>query len=478
MTTYNGLLLRQLAKLKCSLDEAPSGRQWALLLEKVSQSYEDAIMDRYTVERSLQLSSMEMRDLYERLRLEAEAIERKNSELLIEIHQRGLAEAALRYREMEKQAILAASLDPIIALTCDGIITLASDAVWRVFGWQPEELCGKSITLLLPMLEESLGSQDFPALAERPVQLVTARKRDGKSFTCELSIASTNSAAGAVLFTATLRDITERLRLESELRQAHKLEAVGQLAAGIAHEINTPIQFIRDNLDYLGTAFSLVSQDDYWKECSASTAYAEVPQAIEDCILGTQRVAGIVKAMQMFAHTSELREFMEADLGEAIRSSVILARSETKEVAVVTCDLAKLPTVSCRSGEICQVVLNLIVNAAHAVADRAERGGKGAIHVSLSQSGTEAVICVSDDGPGIPSAIRHRVFDPFFTTKPPGKGTGQGLSIARAIMDQHTGTITFDTGPSGTTFELRLPMRPKKSPPTFTGARSPNEARS
>jgi signal transduction histidine kinase len=269
-------------------------------------------------------------------------------------------------------------------------------------------------------------------------------------------------------------DITERKRVEEALREserhlrlAQKLESIGQLAAGIAHEINTPVQYISDNARFLSSAF----QDLFHVielQTSAATedvdvAYlrSEIPNAIAQMQEGVDRVAGIVRAMKRFSHPGPA-EKIPTDINQAIESTVLVSRNEWKYVADLATDFdPKIPPVPCIAGEFNQVILNLIVNSTHAIADVVkESGGKGAIRISTRKNGDFAEIRVSDTGGGIPEAIRSRVFDPFFTTKGVGKGTGQGLAIAQSVIVQkHRGTIRFESeNGKGTTFVIQLPL--------------------
>jgi PAS domain S-box-containing protein len=279
----------------------------------------------------------------------------------------------------------------------------------------------------------------------------------------------------------TLQDITERKRLEAELRHAQKLESVGQLAAGIAHEINTPIQFVGDNVRFLSDAFSDLSrvidaydEADGSPEPGAALARArevaaevdigvlarEISEAIGETLEGVHRVTTIVRAMKAFGHPSGENKAL-ADLNEAVRNTLVVASNEVKYVAETVSDLGDLPLVSCHLGDINQVLLNLVVNAAHAVAAKVgDSGQRGTITVRTRHEGEDVVVEVSDTGAGIPPQIAERVFEPFFTTKEVGKGTGQGLALAYSlVVDRHGGSIGFHSPPGGgTTFTLRLPV--------------------
>ena len=288
-------------------------------------------------------------------------------------------------------------------------------------------------------------------------------------------------------------DTTQLKRAHEELVGAQRLAAIGTLAAGVAHEINTPIQFVGDSVSFLKEAsqdiFGLLG--DYQalrahvqaeappqtlqqavattleREARADLEYLHehVPQAFERCEEGIARVTNIVRSMKEFSHPAQ-KEMAPVDLNRAISATLTVARNEYKYVADLETELGELPPVTCHVNDINQAVLNIVVNAAHAMADKhAQTNEKGLITVRTRVDNHDVVIEVSDTGGGIPEEVRHRIFEPFFTTKEVGRGTGQGLSIARAtINDQHAGELTFETRMGvGTTFFIRLPIAGKPS---------------
>ena len=289
----------------------------------------------------------------------------------------------------------------------------------------------------------------------------------------------------------------ERKRLDAKLLHAHKLESIGQLAAGIAHEINTPTQYISDNTTFLQKAFTgllsaleachaVVTEARAGAVDETTLSVAElalrrarlevmskqVPRAIEQSLDGLGRVSSIVSAMKEFSHPSA-GEMRPVNLADIVKTTLTVARVEWKYVADAVTDFdPALGLVPCLRDELSQVLLNLVVNAAHAIAGaRKEAPTKGLIHVSTRLSGGFAELRVRDDGTGIAPEIQDRVFDPFFTTKPVGQGTGQGLAIAYSVVvEKHGGTITFETEVGrGTTFVIRLPMTVARN--TITPAR-------
>jgi PAS domain S-box-containing protein len=280
----------------------------------------------------------------------------------------------------------------------------------------------------------------------------------------------------------------EQKKLQSQLLHAQKLESVGQLAAGIAHEINTPTQYVGTNIDFLDDAFHDVAKiiDQFqallkaeendslspqqFKEARQALADAdwdylstELPSAIGQSRDGIKRVTSIVRAMKEFSHPAS-RDKVSANLNTIIQTTITVATNEWKYVAEVKTDFdPNLPPIQCLSDELGQVILNMIVNAAHAIAERLganPEGHKGTITIATKQNKNWVELRISDTGAGIPEKIRGRVFDPFFTTKQVGKGTGQGLAIVHdVITEKHQGTITLKSEVGvGTTFIIRLPL--------------------
>ena len=299
---------------------------------------------------------------------------------------------------------------------------------------------------------------------------------------------------GAKMLRGLMLDITEVRRRGLEVAASQKLESVGRLAAGVAHEINTPVQFVTDNVQFVRTSMmdiapvviayralqqAVQSQGDVigaaqraaQAEITADLDYIleNAPAAIESSIEGLGRIATIVRSMKEFAHPDQAVK-QPADLNQAIRSTLVVAHNEYKYVAEIDAQLGDLPLVPCHLGEINQVILNLLVNASHAIADVVkDTGNLGKLTVRSGVDGEYVEISISDTGMGIPEAVRAKIFDPFFTTKEVGKGTGQGLAIARSvIVNKHGGTLRFETECyKGTTFFIRLPIGAMGSAPTI-----------
>ena len=263
-------------------------------------------------------------------------------------------------------------------------------------------------------------------------------------------------------------EIQQRKELETQLVHAQKMEAVGQLASGIAHEINSPSQFANDNILFLKDAVEgfiarIDNSDASPDEKEISFLKENAPGAVAQAKEGISRITTIVKSMKNFAYRDAESAKKPNDLNQAIQSTTVVATNEWKYHAELKLELDEtLPLVPCNIGEINQVVLNLIVNGAHAIRDRFEDGQKGTLIVK-SQFYKDAkcvIISIADNGGGIPEKVRTRIFEPFFTTKEVGVGTGQGLAIAHnVIVKSHQGQLWFDTKDGhGTVFYIKLPM--------------------
>lgn len=295
-----------------------------------------------------------------------------------------------------------------------------------------------------------------------------------------------------------VREAEKQRRLSLELRQAQKLEAVGRLAAGVAHELNTPLQFVSDSMSFVDESVrDLVKALERYREAIA----AHVPEATrqrvldelgridEECDLGfltektpealslanqgVSRMATIVRAMKEFSY-ADAADTLPLDVNQAIHNTLIIAKSEYRAFADVETELGEVPHVQCRASEIAQVYLNLIVNAAHAIEERV-RGTdeRGLIRVKSAVVDGGVEVSVSDNGVGIPEHVQERLYDPFFTTKPVGKGTGQGLAISRHAVDRHRGRLDFTSEVGrGTTFRVWLPLGSPSNPAAPNAATS------
>jgi len=390
------------------------------------------------------------------------------------------------------------------------VILYCNQAMADQHGFAREELLGKSIKLLTQMTRQN--PDHFPGLlaalrAGRTYNYEDeVTRRDGTRFWIGVSIRPIFDNAGQLTHAVSVgaditakreearkkqelqdelvREMQERERMTLELQLSQKLESVGRLAAGIAHEINTPIQYVFDSVHFLRSAFTDLNQLlDGWQPAldalpdlperaalrleiarlieihDIDFARTEVPKAFERTFHGIERVSTIVKAMKEFAHPDS-GEQSPADLNHALQTTLLVASNEYKYHAKVLTEFSELPPVTCNIGGLNQVFLNLLVNAAHAIQDAGKDLASGEIKISTALDGDDAVIRISDNGCGVPPEHLSKLYDPFFTTKEVGRGTGQGLAITHSILvDKHGGDIGVKSRVGvGTEFVLRLPV--------------------
>ncbi len=404
--------------------------------------------------------------------------------------QKGL-EKALREAEAKYRGIFDKAIFGIFQSAVDGALLNVNPAMAFTFGYDsPDEMVEKIKDISAQLFTNQRRGIEFMLVMDKVggVRNFECEMfcKDGRKIWISMSIRAIRESGAIVRYEGMCDEITERIQLREQLYQAQKLESVGQLAAGIAHEINSPVQYIGDNVQFLKDAFddfeSLFKAYDQFpgqvsgdvlasnpmreiEETAAriDAAYLrkEVPKAIEQALEGTSRVAALVNAMKEFSHPGS-QEKAPLDLNHAIQNTITIARNEWKYVADVETEFdSTLAPVLCLPGEFNQVILNLIVNAAHAVGEvvRSGKMSKGKIQVRTLRRSNCAEIQIADNGTGIPDSVRSRIFDPFFTTKEVGKGTGQGLAIARSVVvNKHGGSIDFETVEGqGTTFTIRIP---------------------
>ncbi|RJP81639.1 MAG: response regulator [Candidatus Zixiibacteriota bacterium] len=400
----------------------------------------------------------------------------------------------------------------IIASDAEGLITLFNSGAERLFGYKRTEVQGHRAILFLAQSEagNAAGMQDFlkSGVIDQAHTVVT---RDGREITISLTVTPIqDESARSVGYIWIGKDITEQLALQAQLKeyaqnleklvaertreiqernrrledtltqlndtqmqllQSEKMASIGQLAAGVAHEINNPIGFINSNLstlkkyiinlkDYCRAVDRVVQSDDadsieelirLKKIKKVDFILDDVTSVIEESIEGTDRVKTIVQDLKDFSH-QDRGTLNEYDLNKGIRSTLNIVWNELKYKAEVIQDLGDLPLVRCYPQQLNQVLMNLLVNASHAIAD------KGKIYVRSRARDDEVVIEIEDTGCGIPAENLAKIFEPFFTTKEVGKGTGLGLSLSYRIVERHGGRIEVDSRVDvGTTFRVILP---------------------
>lgn len=412
-------------------------------------------------------------------------------EFLRDISARKDLAAALAQNQQLLQAVVADLPVAVRACDVDGRIFLHNSAAAELFAIGEADENSPAIEVFLadgktPVpSEERLLSRALRGETVTNMELVMARPGYPVRTTLGSARRLTGPNGECLGAVAVTQDVTQRRTLERELAQAQKLESVGQLAAGVAHEINTPVQFVSDNVQFVRTSLpDIVAVINAYRNlqqavqsgsdvAAAAHLAAEAEKAadldyvlenatpaIDSSMEGLARIATIVRSMKEFAHPDQA-EKIHADLNRAIRSTLVVASNEYKYVAEIDAEFGELPPVPCYLGEINQVILNLLVNASHAISDVVkDTGGRGKITVRTRLDGDAVEISIADTGTGIPEAARNKVFDPFFTTKGVGRGTGQGLAIARSvIVNKHGGTLKFTTALGvGTTFYMRLPV--------------------
>ena len=383
--------------------------------------------------------------------------------------------------------VIQQTADTIIITEPDGVILYVNPAALQTTGYSKSELLGEKPSLFKNTLSDPTIFQElWQTITQGDIWSgrVTSTKKDKTPLEEDVTISPVRNEEGKITnFVAIKRDVTKMDLLQRQLLQAQKMVAIGQLAAGIAHEINTPMQYVQNNVTFLERAFKDVALlvGDYQElqespgielsrearrhleDINLDFLMEEIPESISETHGGINRVVQIVSAMQEFSHPGN-NDKTATDLNHALENTITVSRNEWKYVAEMDTDFdPDLPMVHCLPDQLNQAILNLIINGAQAIAETGASvpSNPGRIHISTRHGEKWVEIRVSDTGGGIPEEIRERVFDPFFTTKEVGKGTGQGLSIIYdVVVQKHGGSIDFISGPNeGTTFILRLPIK-------------------
>ncbi len=415
--------------------------------------------------------------------------ERKEVEesLQAEIAERCWAETELESVLTQNAQVLASISSILIGVDTDGIVTTWNRAACAAFSLRASEVLGEQFADCgirwnwghIRAAVKTCEEERCPVRLDDVSYLTSDGKERFLGITLNPICHHSAEPQGFLLLAA---DITQRRILESQLATAQKLESIGQLAAGVAHEINTPVQYIGDNLRFLQEAYQsshrvMLTYQGAFKQLDPQTQAAlqqveedadanyfaeEIPHAIRQAVESIDRVTHIVRAMKDFSHPGTTDK-VPTDMNRALQSTLTVARNEWKYIADLATDFdPDLPLVFCLPAELNQVYLNMIVNAAHAIGDvlGGDSGAKGTLTVSTRCDGEWVEVSIGDTGSGMTEEVKARIFDPFFTTKPVGRGTGQGLSICHnVIIEKHGGSIAVDTAPGrGTTFTIRLPI--------------------
>jgi signal transduction histidine kinase len=379
--------------------------------------------------------------------------------------QRNLAKAneslKLKWQELEEReanttiSLIVAIIIYLILVSVLAFLTYRSFArpISRL-----ENAARNSIELRHPFNAPEIGPLEIKSLTRRLKGLIVGLEATVKKRTAAL-LKKTEQLE---------MEMKQRKELETQLVHAQKMEAVGQLASGIAHEINSPSQFANDNILFLkdavdGFIAKISATPNAPDEKELTFLKENAPEAVQQAQEGISRITTIVKSMKNFAYRDAESAKKPNDLNQAIKSTIVVATNEWKYHAEIVTNLDEnLPMVPCNIGEINQVVLNLVVNGAHAIRDRVGSAEKGEINISTKHYPNDncVVISITDNGGGIPKKVQERIFEPFFTTKEVGVGTGQGLAIAHSVVvKSHSGQIWFQSVEGqGTTFYIKLPM--------------------
>lgn len=397
---------------------------------------------------------------------------------------------AIGHQSTELNTILNTVASAIITIDKHGIITNFNQAAEHIFGYNHDELIGKNVNQLMPeaiakahdgYLQRYLQTGQAHIIGNR--REVEALHKDGKVFPALLRV-NPMRIDNEIFFSGVIDDISDTKSLQTQLIQAQKMEAIGQLASGVAHEINTPIQYIGDNLWALNKSFSEISayhqalnelltdeqkrqQAQLAEEYDLEFIMTDGPNAVAQSLEGVERVVEIVKAMKTFSHMDFNQAKQSIHLHDAINSALTICRNSYKYIARVETDFSdEVVNVECYPTSLNQVLLNLIINSAHAIEE--SQTDMGLIHISTRKLDDMIDIQIQDNGAGIPKHIQDKVFNLFFTTKPVGKGTGQGLSLAHSIIvDKHQGKLFFESEAGlGTTFHIQLPLHSPSPHPT------------
>ena len=442
--------------------------------------------------------------------LQRERSARKQAERLLEEKSRQLYQTNLELLQLTEalaaevqrsKVVLETAAEGIILFDKQGRTELLNPAAKRIFELSDDDCRDLNVNQILFLSDDAPRSSadcfyTSPLFIMGDDHEIIGRKKSGVAFPVEFVVAE-YTHNGRIAYSGVVRDLTRRKFLEQRLAQAERLESVGQLAAGVAHEINTPIQFVSENTRFLKSSFeSLLSLfrstnelldkcrqlpetrgwvrpvEQLCEQADLDFLLTEIPLAIDQTLEGTNTVTRIVRALNVFSHPGS-DSFQQVDLNSQLESTLTVSRNEWKYLADLETDFApNLPPVACMPGELNQVFLNLIINAAHAIQAR-DPDSLGKITVRTRRVHDRVIVDIEDTGTGIPEAIRGRIFDPFFTTKGVGKGTGQGLSICYNVIESHGGKLTFDTEEGkGTTFHVELLISPEaKGVPKTEAAR-------
>lgn len=360
------------------------------------------------------------------------------------------------------------SSEAIVITDKNGIIEFVNPAFERISGYRSSEILGKTPSVLKSGRHDKKFYENLwkTILSGKPWKgRMINRNKNGDFYEEDASISPVLGSDGSIVnFVALKRDVTEMIRIENQLRHAQKMEGIGTLAAGIAHEINTPLQYLYDNTQFIQESFSKITEKFWGSNCQDEAGdlqylMEEIPKALEENMNGIKIVRKIVMAMKNFSHPG-LKTMKKSDINEAIVSTVTITRNVWKYNSEVITELKEgLPEVTCHIGDVNQVFLNMITNSSDAISEKNPES-PGKIIIRTDNDENFVYITIEDDGAGISKESVEKIFQPFFTTKQVGKGTGQGLALSYdIIVNKHNGDISVESAPGkGTKFTIKLPI--------------------
>jgi len=362
------------------------------------------------------------------------------------------------------------SSETIVITDIKGNIEFVNPAFEKITGYTSEEVLGRKPSVLKSGQHDKNFYENLwkTILSGKPwMGHLINKKKDGSVYEEEVSISPVFDDSGTIInFVALKRDVSDMIKIENQLRHAQKMEGIGTLAAGIAHEINTPLQYLYDNTLFIKDSFKTIF-DAFSKnreiivgsDKNLEYLLDEIPKAIEENMNGIQIVRKIVMAMKNFSHPG-LKTMQKADINEAIRSTITITKNVWKYNSEITTELKEgLPEVTCHIGDVNQVFLNMITNSSDAISEKPDKQA-GFIRIKTENDDNFVYVTIEDNGNGIPQNIIEKIFQPFFTTKQIGKGTGQGLALSYdIIVNKHNGDIKVESeAGSGTKFIIKLPI--------------------
>ncbi|MGR8929977.1 MAG: two-component system sensor histidine kinase NtrB [Gammaproteobacteria bacterium] len=388
----------------------------------------------------------------------------------------------LEHQTTRLNTILDTAASAIVTIDDKGVIVSFNKAAEHIFGFKQSEIIGQKVNRLMASdtakdhdkhLKHYVETEQASVVGRR--REVEAKRKNGKLFPAKLQV-NPMRIGGKLFFASVIDDISETKTLQEQLVIAQKMEAIGQLASGVAHEINTPMQYIGDNLATLNeyvfaldayqnamTAIIprrlLLEVEKLKEQYDVSFIMEDGPKAIQQSLEGVERVSEIVKALKNFSHIEANQQTQCVELHELIRNVLTISRNSYKQLAEILTDFAdNIPTIEGYPAQLNQAFLNLIINAVHAIEEK--QSGIGLIRIQTRRLDDRVEVLIKDNGIGIPESIQNKVFNLFFTTKPVGKGTGQGLSLTHEIVvEKHHGQLFFESESGvGTTFHVNLPI--------------------